>query len=295
MRRVDLASFNLNLLLALDGLLREQSVTGAAKRVRVTPSAMSHSLAELRELLGDPLLIRSGRGMVLTPRAEALAGPLHALLKDTERLLQGGGVFDPATTVRRFVIAAPDFLAAMLLPPLLTAVAQTAPGVTLEIVPTMRRGNAWLLETGELDLALPAYHGEPAPRAIWTTPKGEIEIALHAGAAPLGMEELVRLTESGDIVGTAFTRVVPNFVAQQATIRGANRLRDEVSRLGLTRGNLSWASAGLDTGRPGYTLGNTPQPHNEGDFTALGIVIRGMDVVDRLELGDTITAARMVK
>lgn len=142
---------------------------------------------------------------------------------------------------------------------------------------------------------VPAYNGAPRPRAIWTTSKGEIEIELFAADAPLGMEELVRLTESGAIVGPAFTRLVPNFVAQQATIPGANRLNDEVNRHGLLRANLAWASSGLDTGRPGYTLGNTPQPHNEGDFTSLGRVVRGMDVVDRLELGDTITAARMVK
>lgn len=142
---------------------------------------------------------------------------------------------------------------------------------------------------------VPAYNGAARPRAIWMTPKGEIEIELHASDAPLGMEELVRLTESKAIVGPVFSRLVPNFVAQQATIPGANRLRDEVNRHGLTRGNLAWASSGLDTGRPGYTLGNTPQPHNEGDFTSLGRVIRGMDVVDRLELGDAITAARIVK
>lgn len=142
---------------------------------------------------------------------------------------------------------------------------------------------------------VPAYSGAPNPRAIWTTAKGEIAIELFAADAPLGMEELVRLTESGAIVGPAFTRLVPNFVAQQATIPGANRLRDEVNRHGLLRANLAWASSGLDTGRPGYTLGNTPQPHNEGDFTSLGRVVRGMDVVDRLELGDAITAARIVK
>ena len=70
-------------------------------------------------------------------------------------------------------------------------------------------------------------------------------------------------------------------------------LRDEVSRRGLTRGNLSWASSGLDTGRPGYTLGITPQPHNEGGFTALGRIVRGMDAVDCVELGETITSARL--
>ncbi len=142
---------------------------------------------------------------------------------------------------------------------------------------------------------VPAYNGAAAPRAVWTTPKGEIELELYPGESPLGMEEFVRLTESGAIVGTVFSRVVPNFVAQQATIRGANRLRDEVSRLGLTRGNLAWASSGLDTGRAGYTLGSTPQPHNEGDFTTLGRVVRGMDVVDRLEMGDAVNAARMVR
>ena len=160
MRRIDLSNFNLNLLLALDGLLSQRSVTAAAKRVRVTPSAMSHSLAELRDLLGDPLLVRSGRGMVLTPRAEALVGPLHTLLMDAERLLGGGATFDPATTARRFVIAATDFLATLLMPALLDAAAREAPGTSLEIVPSSRRGNAWLLETGDVDLALGAIVDE---------------------------------------------------------------------------------------------------------------------------------------
>jgi peptidylprolyl isomerase len=141
---------------------------------------------------------------------------------------------------------------------------------------------------------VPAYDGAPAPRAIWETARGTIELELYPGDAPLGVEHFMRVVESGAIVGTEFTRVVPNFVAQQQAIPSSQTLRDEVSRRGLTRGNLSWASAGLDTGRPGYTLGNTPQPHNEGDFTALGRVVGGMDVVDRLERGDAITAARIV-
>jgi peptidylprolyl isomerase len=142
---------------------------------------------------------------------------------------------------------------------------------------------------------VPDYNGAPKPRVVLTTARGEIEIELFAGDAPLGLEYLLGVVESGEIVGTEFGRVVPNFVAQQRPIRNEGTLRDEVSRRGLTRGNLSWASSGLDTGRPGYTLGSTPQPHNEGDFTALGGVIRGMDVVDRLELCDRITAARLVR
>jgi len=140
---------------------------------------------------------------------------------------------------------------------------------------------------------VPDYNGAPKPRAVWETPRGTIELELYPGDAPLGVEHFLRVVESGEIAGTEFGRVVPNFVAQQRAIRDDITLRDEVSRRGLTRGNLSWASAGLDTGRPGYTLGVTPQPHNEGNFTALGRVVSGMAVVERLELGDKIIAARM--
>lgn len=141
---------------------------------------------------------------------------------------------------------------------------------------------------------VPAYEGKALPRSRWESSRGTIELELYAGDAPLAMDHFLRIIESGTIVGTEFSRVVPDFVDQQATIRDAARQRDEVNRHRLTRGNLSWASAGLDTGRPGYTLNHTPQPHNEGDFTSLGRVVVGQDVVDRMQLGDRITAAVMV-
>jgi HEAT repeat protein/cyclophilin family peptidyl-prolyl cis-trans isomerase len=142
---------------------------------------------------------------------------------------------------------------------------------------------------------VPAYNGAPRPRVEWLTPKGAIELELYPGEAPLAVENFMSLLAANAVVGTEFSRVVPDFVDQQRTIQGAQLLRDEVTRLGLTRGNLSWASAGLDTGRPGYTLGSTPQPHNEGDFTTLGRVVRGIDVVDRIELGDRIVASRILR
>jgi DNA-binding transcriptional LysR family regulator len=160
MSRVDLADVNLNLLVALDALLHERSVSGAARPAHVTPSAMSHSLAELRELLGDPLLVRVGRGMALTPRAETLVGPLHRMLLDAQSIVRNRPAFDPRTAERNFVIAAPDFLATLILPALVAAIAREAPHVKLEFVPSVRRGNAWLLETGELDLALGAVVDE---------------------------------------------------------------------------------------------------------------------------------------
>ncbi|MGH7470280.1 MAG: HEAT repeat domain-containing protein [Longimicrobiales bacterium] len=166
-----------------------------------------------------------------------------------------------------------------------------------------RGGQARPLDTGKSEAdyralverwVVPDYNGAPRPRVQWDTPRGAIELELYPGDAPLAVEDFMKVLDSGAIVGTEFSRVVPDFVAQQRAIYTDHRLRDEVTRLGLTRGNLSWASAGLDTGRPGYTLGSTPQPHNEGDFTTLGRVVRGLDVVDRLELGDRVTAARLL-
>jgi cyclophilin family peptidyl-prolyl cis-trans isomerase len=142
---------------------------------------------------------------------------------------------------------------------------------------------------------VPAYTGGPAPHVVFETPRGSVEVELYPGDAPFGVEYLLDVVKTGAIVGSEFGRVVPNFVAQEDAIRPGPPVRDEVSRRGLTRGNLSWATGGLDTGHPGYTLGSTPQPHNEGDFTALGHVVRGMDVVDRIELGDKITGAHLTK
>ena len=142
---------------------------------------------------------------------------------------------------------------------------------------------------------VPAFEGKPLPRARWETTRGAIELELYSADAPLAMDSFVRILDAGTIIGTEFSRVVPDFVDQQAGIRDAVVQRDEVNRHRLTRGNLAWASAGLDTGRPGYTLNHTPQPHNEGDFTSLGRVVSGMDVVDRIDLGDRIVAARLIR
>ena len=85
MGQPNLASLNLNALVALDALLTECNVTRAAKRVRITQPAMSQTLARLRELFDDPLLVRKGRGMVRTPRADAMVAPLSEALQAVER------------------------------------------------------------------------------------------------------------------------------------------------------------------------------------------------------------------
>jgi DNA-binding transcriptional LysR family regulator len=117
---------------------------------------MSHSLAALRDLFGDPLLVRVGGRMALTPYAESLREPLAEVLGGVVKMLDGAATFEPAQAERRFVIAAPDFFSTLIVPMVLEVLRREAPGIGLTIVPSARRGNAWLLESGELDLALGA-------------------------------------------------------------------------------------------------------------------------------------------
>lgn len=160
-----LATIDLNLLVALAALLEERSVTRAAKRLGVTQSAMSRTLGRLRDALGDPLLVRSGRGVVATTRAEALGDPLRRLLADAEELIRAPRPFDPATATRRFLVGTSDFVVSAVVPPLAARIAAEAPGIDLVLMSRSTGETAESLEAGELDLAvLPDGALEPSMR-----------------------------------------------------------------------------------------------------------------------------------
>jgi cyclophilin family peptidyl-prolyl cis-trans isomerase/HEAT repeat protein len=141
---------------------------------------------------------------------------------------------------------------------------------------------------------VPAYRGVPSPRVEWKTPRGVIEIELHSSDAPLATDVFMQIIADSAFARVEFYKAIPNFVIQQKDF-ARPLLRDEVNRLGLKRGTLSWGSFMLDTAPPNYTIGITPQPHNEGDYTALGHVVRGMQVVDRIEAGDLMVSARRIR
>lgn len=126
-----LASVDLNLLVVLDVLLEERSVTRAAARLRRTQPAVSRSLGRLRSLLGDPLLVREGGGLSPTPRALALVAPLRAVLAEIEGGLLRPARFDPSTATRSFTLASADYAEWLLMGPLVARVARHAPGVDL--------------------------------------------------------------------------------------------------------------------------------------------------------------------
>jgi DNA-binding transcriptional LysR family regulator len=139
------------LLPVLEALLRRRSVTEAARSLGLEQSTVSHALAKLRAALGDPLFVRRGRELAATPRAEAIAPALFAALDATRRALAEDNAFDPATSARRFTLASPDLLAA-LLPPLLSKLERDAPASRLELRSSAELDAAHALAEGSVDL-----------------------------------------------------------------------------------------------------------------------------------------------
>jgi DNA-binding transcriptional LysR family regulator len=158
----NISTMNLNLLLVLDALAEEQNVTRAARRLGLTQSAVSNALAQLRQLLGDPLFVRARRGVVPTERAQALAGPVRQALAMVRTALEGSGRFEPASATRTFVLAASDYAEYVVLPPLLRRLRGEAPGVRLEVRPRGLHEVPPGLELGEIDLMVGYYDTLPA-------------------------------------------------------------------------------------------------------------------------------------
>jgi len=153
---------DLNLLIALDRLLTVASVAGAARRLGLSASAMSRTLARLREATGDPLLVRAGRQMVLTPHAEALREPARQAVLDARSVLRPSpATLDPATLARTFTIRANDGFVEVLAARLIAAATAAAPQVRLRFAPKPDK-TALPLRDGSVDLEIGVL-GEMAP------------------------------------------------------------------------------------------------------------------------------------
>ncbi len=149
---MNLGSVDLNLLVVLDALLHLRSVTGAARRLNLSQSAVSHALRRLREALGDELLVRVPGGMAPTARSEALIEPLRQALALVGDVVTAPRPFEPATAQRSFRVAAADYAQFVLLPELLRRLALEAPGVDVWIVSAATDDTDRLLQSGEVDL-----------------------------------------------------------------------------------------------------------------------------------------------
>lgn len=140
-----------NLLITLDAVLSEGSVARAAQRLRLSPSAMSRALARLRETLGDPLLVRAGRGLVPTPRALALREAVSRLVQETEAVLRPAEQLDLTQLERTFTLRTREGFVENFGPALIARVSEAAPGVRLSFMPKPSKESTSLRD-GTVDL-----------------------------------------------------------------------------------------------------------------------------------------------
>lgn len=157
---MNIEKFDLNLLLYLDVLLREQNVTRAASRLRITQPAMSNGLKRLRTLLNDPILVRTSEGMVPTERALRLQPVVRGVLLTLEETLQPDQAFKAHASGRVFRIMASDYAGSTLIPALMRRLQDVAPQVSLDIM-TPSDVTIHEVESGQVDMALNRFDDLP--------------------------------------------------------------------------------------------------------------------------------------
>ncbi|RWM06529.1 MAG: LysR family transcriptional regulator [Mesorhizobium sp.] len=151
---MNLNALDLNLVRVLDALLREKSVTRAGEQIGLSQPAVSAALNRLRHLLNDQLFVRRGNNMVPTPRAEGLAEPVRAALREIERAFQPVKDFDPARLERTFTFMGADFFSMLLMPPFAARIAAVAPRVSFRFLDSASGDVSKLLQEDQVDVAL---------------------------------------------------------------------------------------------------------------------------------------------
>lgn len=232
---------DLNLLIALDVLLAEGNVARAARRLGLSASAMSRALARLRELTGDPLLVRAGRGLVPTPRALELRARIGPLVEEAKAVLSPAAPLDLGKLVRTFTLRTSDGFVENFGPALVARVAAEAPGVRLRFVQKLDKDSAPLrdgsvdLETGVVgDAASPELRTRilfedrliGVVRAGHALSEGEMTAARYAAAAHVMVTRRGRTRNAVDeaLAGLGLARNVAasvgGFAAALALARG---------------------------------------------------------------------------
>jgi DNA-binding transcriptional LysR family regulator len=188
-------SLDLNMLATLDALLQEGSVTGAARRVGLSTPAMSHALARIRECLGDPMLVRAGRSMRLTPRAEALKTRVHSVVTEARLTLAPEKPFVASELKRTFVVHASDYVLTILGLAVDRTLCEEAPHVGIRFVPNGNDDAAQLREGGS-DLAVGIYGDLPQEMRSKQLMTDRFVVAIRDGHKKIGkrltLEQLVQ-------------------------------------------------------------------------------------------------------
>lgn len=210
LNEIDLSRADLNLLVLFSIVLEERHVGRAAERLHLSPSAVSHGLGRLRRLLHDPLFLRTPKGVVPTARATELAAPIADILARVRAVVGTAEPFDAATSARRFTIAAPDAVAAALLPALLADLRGGAPRVAIslrQLLPTSERPTiaAWEsilddLDARAFDIAIAPLAEVPARFVARTLYEEEFVIAMRAEHPFIKAPSLDRFCEAAHLL-----------------------------------------------------------------------------------------------
>ena len=246
---------DLNLLVTLDVLLSEGSVANAARRLQLSPSAMSRALARLREVTGDPLLVRAGRGLVPTPRAielrvevGALVDAAHAVLRPTQQL-------DLAKLDRRFTLRTSEGFVETFGPRLLSITTEQAPGVTLHFLTKPDKGSSPLRE-GEVDIETGVIDAQTAPelRALPLFDDRWVGVVRSDHVLTQGNVTIGRFVESGHIL-------VLRPGLHSAEVDEAVRVEGLQRRIATV---VNGFSAALALARETQLVATVPERHTEG-------------------------------
>jgi len=218
---MNLRSLDLNLLVVFDAIFREGNVTRAASKVGLSQPATSNALTRLRGHLNDELFLRGPDGLRPTPRANELAPQLHAILSELEQVLDPQ-VFDPAKAQRDLVIAAVDPFAVVVVPELLGILSNEAPGIRVQIVPSVGLSFE-ALDAGDIDFAAAAF-GPVADRFGKARLLEDSYSCLVRKGSPLDQKSM----NLRNFAGASHILVSP-----VCEIRGF--VDDELAKIGLTR------------------------------------------------------------
>ncbi|WP_192257686.1 LysR family transcriptional regulator [Mesorhizobium caraganae] len=249
-----MTSPDLNLLFALDVLLAEGSVARAASRLRLSPSAMSRTLARLREATGDPLLVRAGRGLVPTPRAEELRQQAGRVVGDAEALLRPARLLDLAKLDRIFTLRTNEGFVEEFGPRLVARIQAEAPGVRLRFAPKADKDVASLRDTA-IDLEI-GVAGETGP-----------EVRIQA----LFRDRFVGAVRAGHPLSEGVVKPERYAAGRHISVsrRGRERgpIDEALAQLGLQRTvvcMVSGFSAALAMARASDLIASIPERHTQG-------------------------------
>ena len=253
-----MATPDFNMLVTLDAVLAEGSVAGAARRMRLSPSAMSRALARLRETTGDPLLVRAGRGMVPTPRALELRERVRQLVQDGEAVLRPAEKIDLKKLVRTFTLRTREGFVENFGPSLIVRVAEEAPDVRLCFMQKSNKDSTSLRD-GTVDLETGVVGRMTGP---------EVRAQALFRDRFIGVARMGHAASKGEITPARYVTSRHVHVARRGADKGA--IDDALNALGLEREILSIVggfSAALALARASDLITSVPERHT-GDLRA---------------------------